>query len=162
MSDAQRAQPQAQEQVLESALLDQICAEGKVAKTDERGKSLVREFVNQILQGQMTVSRDAEATINARIAREMSQGKLSQYQGTRMMSVVGLIGEGMLQNTGIRFRTMTDKSLMGYYNWAMDTVTPFRAAAAATAAAASTMPAPQVWVVQMHSLFCKSEELVGT
>ena len=69
MSDAQRAQPQAQEQVLESALLDQICAEGKVAKTDERGKSLVREFVNQILQGQMTVSRDAEATINARIAQ---------------------------------------------------------------------------------------------
>jgi type VI secretion system protein ImpC len=69
MSEAQRAQPQAQEQVLESALLDQICAEGKVAKTDERGKSLVREFVNQVLKGEMTVSRDAEATINARIAQ---------------------------------------------------------------------------------------------
>ncbi|MBM3784868.1 MAG: type VI secretion system contractile sheath large subunit [Acidobacteria bacterium] len=69
MSDAQRAQPQAEELVLESALLDQICAEGKVAKTDERGKGLVREFINQILQGQMTVSRDAEATINARIAQ---------------------------------------------------------------------------------------------
>jgi len=72
MSDAQKAQAQAQEQVLEGGLLDQIVEEGKVgtdASSKERGKSQIKEFVSQILQGQMTVSRDAEATINARIAQ---------------------------------------------------------------------------------------------
>ena len=35
----------------------------------ERGKNLVKEFVAQVLQGEMVVSRDAEAMINARIAQ---------------------------------------------------------------------------------------------
>ena len=72
MSDPQKIQAQAEETVLESSLLDQIVEEGKVgadAASKERGKSQVKEFVNQILQGHMTVSRDAEATINARIAQ---------------------------------------------------------------------------------------------
>lgn len=72
MSDAQKAPLAAQEQVLEGGLLDQIVEEGKVGTDNaakERGKGLVKEFVSQILQGQMTVSRDAEATINARIAQ---------------------------------------------------------------------------------------------
>ena len=72
MSDAQKAQAQAQETVLEGGLLDQIVEEGKVGSdtaSKERGKSQIKEFVSQILQGHMTVSRDAEATINARIAQ---------------------------------------------------------------------------------------------
>jgi type VI secretion system protein ImpC len=72
MSDSQKAQAQAQETVLEGGLLDQIVEEGRVgtdAAAKERGKTQIKEFVNQILQGHMTVSRDAEATINARIAQ---------------------------------------------------------------------------------------------
>jgi type VI secretion system protein ImpC len=72
MSDAQKVQAQAQEQTLELGLLDQIVEQGKVGKdasAKERGKGLVKEFVSQILQGHMTLSRDAEATINARIAQ---------------------------------------------------------------------------------------------
>ncbi len=35
----------------------------------ERGKDLVKEFVAQVLEGSMTVTRDAETMINARIAQ---------------------------------------------------------------------------------------------
>ena len=60
------------EQVQETSLLDQIVASGKVG-TDtasrERGKNLVKEFVAQVLDGSMTVAKDAEMMINARIAQ---------------------------------------------------------------------------------------------
>lgn len=72
MSDAQKVQAAAQEQTLELGLLDQIVEQGKVgtdSASKERGKSLIKEFVQQVLQGQMTVSRDTEAMINARIAQ---------------------------------------------------------------------------------------------
>jgi type VI secretion system protein ImpC len=66
------APQQAEEQVVEKGLLDQIVDEGKLSRdpaTRERGKNLVREFVNQVLEGAITVSRDTEAMINARIAQ---------------------------------------------------------------------------------------------
>ncbi|MCE5308068.1 MAG: type VI secretion system contractile sheath large subunit [Acidobacteriales bacterium] len=74
MSDAQKAVPQAaaEEQVLEHGLLDQIVEEGRLAKdaaARERGKDLVKEFVTQVLEGSMTVAKDAEVMINARIAQ---------------------------------------------------------------------------------------------
>ncbi|MDR3719379.1 MAG: type VI secretion system contractile sheath large subunit [Bryobacteraceae bacterium] len=74
MSDTQSAIPQkaAQEQVGELGLLDQIVDEGRLGRdvaARERGKDLVREFVAQVLDGSMTVSKDAEAMINARIAQ---------------------------------------------------------------------------------------------
>jgi len=56
----------------ERSLLDQIVEEGRIARDPagkERGKNLVREFVTQVLEGSMTVSKDAEAMINARIAQ---------------------------------------------------------------------------------------------
>ena len=56
----------------EQGLLDQIVAQGRFnqdSSTMERGRDMVKEFVNQVLQGQMTLSRDAEATIQARIAQ---------------------------------------------------------------------------------------------
>ncbi len=62
----------ATEQVAEKGLLDQIVEQGKVgtdAATRERGKSLVKEFINQVLEGQVTISKDTEAMINARIAQ---------------------------------------------------------------------------------------------
>jgi type VI secretion system protein ImpC len=65
-------QAQAQEQVQELGLLDQIVEQSKLSvdpATRERGKNLVKEFVSQVLEGSMTVSRDTEAMINARIAQ---------------------------------------------------------------------------------------------
>src|SRR5712691_7261565 len=72
MADAKKSAAQAQEKVLEGSLLDQIVQEGRLAKdagAKERGKDLVKEFVNQVLEGSMTVTRDAETMINARIAQ---------------------------------------------------------------------------------------------
>ena len=68
----QSAAPKATEQVLEKGLLDQIVEEGRMAKDGgarERGKDLVKEFVAGVLDGSMTVTRDAETMINARIAQ---------------------------------------------------------------------------------------------
>ena len=53
-------------------LLDQIVEQGKLgrdAQTKERGKDLVKRFVAEVLEGQMTIARDTEAMINARIAQ---------------------------------------------------------------------------------------------
>ncbi|MFZ5758286.1 MAG: type VI secretion system contractile sheath large subunit [Thermodesulfobacteriota bacterium] len=69
-------QQQAQEQqaaaaVAEKSLLDQIIDEGRMAR-DESQKSYARdllgEFVSQVMEGTMTISKDTEAMINARIA----------------------------------------------------------------------------------------------
>ena len=74
MSEAQKTAPTTQttEQVVEGGLLDQIVEQGRLARdpaSRERGKNLVKEFVQQVLEGAMTVSKDAEAMINARIAQ---------------------------------------------------------------------------------------------
>lgn len=73
MSDPQKAtSAAATETVQELGLLDQIVEDGRLARDPagkERGKDLVKEFVTQVLDGSMTISRDAEAMINARIAQ---------------------------------------------------------------------------------------------
>ena len=59
-------------QTKEVSLLDSIVAEGRFGREpsqQERGKDMVKEFISQVMQGQMTLSRDAEATIAARIAQ---------------------------------------------------------------------------------------------
>src|SRR5690348_2347638 len=50
-------------------LLDQIVDEGGFATVEakKRGKDLIQEFVAQVLDGSMTVARDAEMMIGARI-----------------------------------------------------------------------------------------------
>jgi len=61
----------AETQTTEVSLLDQIVAQGRFGKdtqAQERGKDMVKEFVNQVLDGKMTLSRDAEASIGVRIA----------------------------------------------------------------------------------------------
>jgi len=66
------AQPIAAGEVLEKGLLDQIVEEGRFGAdtaTRERGKNLIKEFVAQVLEGSMTVAKDAEMMINARIAQ---------------------------------------------------------------------------------------------
>jgi type VI secretion system protein ImpC len=76
MADAQAsgsAAPAAQAVSAEGSLLDQIVENSKVGGVEpaqkQRGKDLVKEFVAQVLQGEITVSRDTEAMINARIAQ---------------------------------------------------------------------------------------------
>src|SRR5713101_2296402 len=75
MSEAQKAAAAAAaaETTLQGGgLLDQIVDEGRVSRDPaqrERGKDLVKEFVAQVLDGSMTISKDAEAMINARIAQ---------------------------------------------------------------------------------------------
>jgi type VI secretion system protein ImpC len=59
------------EQVQELGLLDQIVEEGRFGvepASKERGKNLIKEFVAQVLDGSITIARDAEMMINARIA----------------------------------------------------------------------------------------------
>ena len=61
----------AEAQTTEVSLLDQIVAQGRFGKdavAQERGKDMVKEFVSQVLEGKMTLSRDSEATIGLRIA----------------------------------------------------------------------------------------------
>jgi len=71
----QQAQPQsaqAEEAQAEKGLLDQIIEDGRMARDDsQRGlaKDMIGEFVKQIMQGTMAVSKDTEAMINARIAQ---------------------------------------------------------------------------------------------
>jgi len=72
MSEAQKSTAVETTELQESSLLDQIVDQGRLARDPaarERGKNLVKEFVSQVLEGAMTVSKDAEAMINARIAQ---------------------------------------------------------------------------------------------
>jgi type VI secretion system protein ImpC len=62
----------AEAKVEEKGLLDQIVEQGRFgvdATARDRGKNLVKEFVAQVLDGSMTVAKDAEMMINARIAQ---------------------------------------------------------------------------------------------
>ena len=73
MAETQNAaQPTAYTPDAEGSLLDQIVDQGRLGRDAEakaRGKDLVKQFVAQVLEGSMTVARDTEAMINARIAQ---------------------------------------------------------------------------------------------
>src|ERR1700674_1700540 len=59
-------------QTVETGLLDQIVQEGRFGSdvaAKERGRNLVKEFVGQFLEGSMTIAKDAEMMINARLAQ---------------------------------------------------------------------------------------------
>ncbi len=71
-NEKQEAQAQAEEAQQEASLLDQILDDGKLARDDtqkEWAKDVLSEFVSQIMEGTMVVSKDTEAMINARIAQ---------------------------------------------------------------------------------------------
>jgi len=59
------------EQAAESSLLDQIVETGRFGDPTarERGKGLIKEFVAQVLEGSMTLGRDADQMISARVAQ---------------------------------------------------------------------------------------------
>jgi type VI secretion system protein ImpC len=65
------AAPAVEDQAVETPLLDQIAAEGRFTRDPsgmDRGRDLIREFVAQVLEGHLTVTRDTESSIQARIA----------------------------------------------------------------------------------------------
>ena len=65
----QDAAPEAQ---AEKSLLDQIIDDGRMAREESQkayAKDLIGEFVGQVMEGTMTISKDTEAMINARIAQ---------------------------------------------------------------------------------------------
>ena len=67
----QQAEAQVEEQVQEVSLLDQILTEGKMARDDfqkEQAKDMIGEFVNQVMSGTLTMSKNMDVAINARIA----------------------------------------------------------------------------------------------
>ncbi len=71
MSEQVEKQAQAVTQEAEGDLLGQILEKGMRAKTDAqsaRAKDIISEFVAQVMDGQMVMSKDMETTINARIA----------------------------------------------------------------------------------------------
>jgi len=68
-----QAQPSpAEETQEERGLLDQILEEGRLVRDESQkawARDLVGEFVKQVMEGAMVVSKDTEAMINARIAQ---------------------------------------------------------------------------------------------
>ncbi|MEO6588112.1 MAG: type VI secretion system contractile sheath large subunit, partial [Pyrinomonadaceae bacterium] len=65
------SQVQEQEAGQTSGLLDQILTEGRMARDEfqkDRAKDMIAEYVKQVMSGEMTMSRNMDATINARIA----------------------------------------------------------------------------------------------
>jgi type VI secretion system protein ImpC len=73
MAETERAAspPTTAEETTEASLLDQIVATVpfRDSAARERGRDLVKEFVNQVLEGSMTLGRDADQMITARIAQ---------------------------------------------------------------------------------------------
>ena len=70
---AKKAQESKEAQVEEKevGLLDQILTEGKLARDEfqqERAKDMISEFVGQVMSGEMTMTKNMDATINARVA----------------------------------------------------------------------------------------------
>ena len=54
-----------------TGLLDQILTQGRMARDDyqkEQAKDMIAEFVNQVMSGEMKMSKSMDATINARIS----------------------------------------------------------------------------------------------
>ncbi|MBU0966367.1 MAG: type VI secretion system contractile sheath large subunit [Proteobacteria bacterium] len=70
----QQVQPEAAQATAvqeEKSLLDQIIEDGRLAREESQkpwAKDIVSEFVSQILEGTITVSKNTEAMINARIS----------------------------------------------------------------------------------------------
>src|SRR5437588_6790288 len=72
MTEAAKSAAAAAQAVEQASLLDRIAEEGRFTYNDaarERGKDLVKVFVQEVLERAATVPKDAETAINARIAQ---------------------------------------------------------------------------------------------
>ncbi|HEY0429891.1 MAG TPA: type VI secretion system contractile sheath large subunit [Pyrinomonadaceae bacterium] len=69
--NAKQKDVQVVEQQQEGGLLDQILTEGRMARDDyqkERAKDMIGEFVNQVMSGELTMTKNMDVAINSRIA----------------------------------------------------------------------------------------------
>ncbi|HEY2865886.1 MAG TPA: type VI secretion system contractile sheath large subunit [Pyrinomonadaceae bacterium] len=65
------ATAQTVEETQEASLLDQILTDGRLARDEfqkEQSKDMIAEFVNQVMSGQLTMSKNMDVAINSRIA----------------------------------------------------------------------------------------------
>jgi len=72
MANPKEQEAQAAPQSAELSLLEQIVDQGRFGKeapARERGKDMIKQFVSEVLAGTITVARDADAMLNARIAQ---------------------------------------------------------------------------------------------
>jgi type VI secretion system protein ImpC len=69
--EATQQQATTETEVQEVSLLDQILTEGRMARDEfqkERAKDMIGEFVQQVMEGTLVMSKNMDAAINARIA----------------------------------------------------------------------------------------------
>src|SRR3974377_1205226 len=69
---AAESQPAVETVVETRSLLDRIAEEGRIGQSAEErdsGKLWLKDLVQDVMAGQMTVSKDTEAMINSRIAQ---------------------------------------------------------------------------------------------
>src|SRR5438445_12716670 len=67
----QEAPPAVETAVEQRSLLDRIAEEGRIGQSPEErtsGKLWLKDLVQEVMSGQMTVSKDTEVMINSRIA----------------------------------------------------------------------------------------------
>jgi type VI secretion system protein ImpC len=72
MPEEKAAPGAAEAQKVELGLLDQIVDQGRLGRdpaAKARGKDMVRQFISEVLAGSITMARDTEAMLNARIAQ---------------------------------------------------------------------------------------------
>ncbi len=71
MAEAKEQQAAPAAEAAEVNLLDQIVQEGrfKTPEAEERGRDMITQFVQSVLEGQIVYSEDTEAMINGRIAQ---------------------------------------------------------------------------------------------
>jgi len=85
MAEKAKQQAQVQTKEQEPSLLDQILTDGKMARDDfqkERAKDMIGEFVGQVMSGELTMSKNMDVAINARIAEI---DRLLSYQMNAIM-----------------------------------------------------------------------------
>jgi type VI secretion system protein ImpC len=72
MPEEKAQQAAAEAQKVELGLLDQIVDQGRLGRDAAgraRGKDMVKQFISEVLAGSITMARDTEAMLNARIAQ---------------------------------------------------------------------------------------------
>ena len=72
MADPKAQQQQAAAETAEISLLDQIVSQGRFGKdapARDRGRDMIKQFVDEVLTGTITLGRDTDVMLNARIAQ---------------------------------------------------------------------------------------------
>ena len=99
---ARRPPPPSARRPRRSSLLDQIISEGRLARDEEQralAKDLIGEFVEQVMAGTMTVSKDTQTMINAadrRRSTSCSPSSSTRSSTTRIPEARGLLARAAL------------------------------------------------------------------